>query len=362
MTPAGPKSPLPARVPHGRRSRHRLAAVAGAALLAASVAACGSSSSSGGSGTSAKSTGTQAADNSGGSGGGGLTKVNIAYTAPIADQMLPEITDAAGLFKKNGIDASINFVQVSSALPALISGQLNYLVGGAPTSEVASLNGTTVQYVAQWENVIDADIVANKSAATAKDLDGKTMAISSTGALSDFLAQIANQRYGISIHEVPLGQLPNQLTAYSHGAVDSLSGVNPWQVATLQKTVPGSHVVADFTKDPGYPGVGLYGSADWLAKNRSTTVKVVRALIQGVAYYKSRPTQSIAIIAKETDESTAEAKQAYETTEKLFTDDVVPTLADEQNVLKALEASQPKAKGFDASKLFDASYAKQAQG
>ena len=157
MTPVGLTRRRSARAPHNRRHRRRVSAIAAALLLAVVVAACGSSSSSGGSGSSSGSTGTQAADSSGGS----LTKVNIAYTAPIADQMLPEITNAAGLFKKNGIDASINFVQVSSALPALISGQLNYLVGGAPTSEVASLNGTPVQYVAQWENVLDADIVAN---------------------------------------------------------------------------------------------------------------------------------------------------------------------------------------------------------
>jgi NitT/TauT family transport system substrate-binding protein len=289
------------------------------------------------------------------------TKVTIAYTAPIADQMLAPLTEAAGLFKKNGVDVKIDFLQASVALPALVSGQVQFVVVGAPSAEVSSLNGTPLQYVGQWENVIDAAIAAKGSVTSTKGLDGKTIAISSNGALSDFLVQIADQKYGIQMHEVPLGQLPNQLTAYSKGSVDSLSGVNSWQLPSLQKDVPGTHTVVNFATDQGYPGVGLVADANWLKSNGATAVPVLKALYQGVSYYKSHPAQAISVIEKNADEPAAEAKAAYDTTRALYTSSIVPVLADQTNVLKALTPTQPAAKGFAASKLMDPSYAEQAE-
>jgi ABC-type nitrate/sulfonate/bicarbonate transport system substrate-binding protein len=341
----------------GRRPNLRaVGAVIGAMALAGGVAACGSSnkSSSSSSGAAASS-----GSGSGGSSSGGMTKVTIAYTAPIPDQMLPLVAQQAGYFKKEGIDANIQFVEASSVLAAMVAGQVNYTVVGAPSAEIASVNGTPLQYIGQWEHVIDAKIVANKSASSIKDMDGKTIAVSSTGALSDFLVQLANAKYGISMHEVPLGQLPNQLTAYSKGSVDALSGVSPWSVAKLTSTVPGTHVVADFTTQQGYPGVGLV--ADQKNINPTTATKVLTALQMALGYYKTHESAVLPILEKTAELTPSEAKTAYTTTKKLFTTNLVPSLADQKNVLKGLEPTQPKAKGFDATKLLDTTYAKQAQ-
>lgn len=316
-----------------------------AAVTAALVAGCGSS---GNSGTTAAKTDRGAT-------------VTIAYTAPIADQMLGSVAQAAGLFKKNGVNVKIEFLQASLALPALVSGKVQFVIVGAPSAEVASLSGTPLEYIGQWENVIDAGIVANGSIASAKALSGKTVAISSAGALSDFLVQIAEKKYGVQMHELPLGQLPEQLVAYSKGTVDALSGVNSWQLPGLAKQVKGSHEVVNFATDQGYPGVGLIADGKWLASHGSTAVPVLRALYQGIAYYKSHATQAIAVIAKATSEPAAEAKSAYEASKALFTSSLVPGIADQRNVLKALASTQPAAKSFNASKLLNTSYAEQAQ-
>ncbi len=324
--------------------RARSLAVLATAIV---VAGCGSTATSG----SKQSTGSKTQ----------ATKVTIAYTAPIADQMLAPVAQAAGLFKKNGIDVKIDFLQASVALPALVSGQVQFVVVGAPSAEVTSLNGTPLQYVGQWENVIDAAIAAKSAVTSTKGLDGKTIAISSAGALSDFLVQIADQKYGIQMHEVPLGQLPDQLTAYSKGSVDSLSGVNSWQLPSLEKQVPGTHTVVNFATDQGYPGVGLVADANWLKTNGATAVPVLRALYQGISYYKTHPAQATSIIEKNAGESAAEAKAAYDVTKTLYTNSIVPSLADQTNVLKALVPTQPSAKSFAASKLMDPSYAEQAE-
>jgi ABC-type nitrate/sulfonate/bicarbonate transport system substrate-binding protein len=90
-------------------------------------------------------------------------------------------------------------------------------------------------------------------------------------------------------------------------------------------------------------------------------VPVLRALYQGLAYYKTHATQAIAVIAKATSEPTSEARSAYEASKALFTSSIVPSLPDQKNVLKALVSTQPAAKSFDAAKLLNASYAEQAE-
>lgn len=316
-------------------------------LLSGGLAACGSSSTA----TGSKSTGTVP------------TKVTIAYAAPVADQMLPVFAKAAGFFKANGIDATVKYLSAAVAIPALVSGQIQFVVGGAPLPEATAVNGTPLEYVGVWEDAIDAQILAAKGVPTVRDMNGKTIAISSTGALSDFLAKLTEQRDGIKLHEIPLGSFPNEITAFEKGSVDAFSGANPWQLPSIQKQLPGAHVVADFRHMKGYPGTGVFVDAQRLdtPAEKATVVKVLRALYQELHYYKTHAAQSISLIARTTGEDNATAKAAYNTTKAAFLSTLVPQLSYERNVVKALVPSEPGAKGFDASKLLDATYAKQAQ-
>ncbi len=328
----------------GRRVAAALSIVG---LLSTGLAACGSSSTPSGS----KSTGSA------------LTKVTIAYAAPVADQMLPVFAKAAGLFKANGIDADVKYLSAAVAIPALVSGQVQFVVGGAPLPEATAVNGTPLEYVGVWENAIDGQIVAAKAVPAARDMNGTPIAISSTGALSDFLVKLTDQRYGINMHEIPLGSFPNEITAFEKGSVDAFSGANPWQLPSIQKLLPGAHVVEDFRGMKGYPGTGVFVDAQHLntSAEQTTVVKVLRALYQELSYYRTHPAQSISLIARTTGEDDATAKAAYDTTKAAFLGTLVPQLSYERNVLKALVPSEPSAKGFDASKLLNATYAKQAQ-
>jgi ABC-type nitrate/sulfonate/bicarbonate transport system substrate-binding protein len=311
------------------------------------VAACGGSSS--GSGASASSAHGQT--------------ITIAYTAPVADEILGPVTQAAGLFKKNGVNVDIKFLAPNLAIPALVSGKVQYVFVGAPSAEVAAVNGTPLEYVGEWEHAMDAAIVANRSISTAKDLNGKAIAISSAGALSDFLAQIADHQYGIQMREVPLGAFQDETTAYAHGSTAAISGSNVWQMPQLQAAVPGSHIVVDFRNDHGYPGSGgIIADANWLKdkSNDATTVKVLRALYQGLGYYWTHESVAVKQIETLDSEPASEAKQAYQVVKGAFSDSIVPALADQKNVLTALAWTMPSAAKFNAASLMNATYAKEA--
>jgi ABC-type nitrate/sulfonate/bicarbonate transport system substrate-binding protein len=293
-----------------------------------------------------------------------LISISLAYTVPNADQMLVPVTQAAGLFKKNGLNVKIVQLQASTAMPAIVSGQVQFVAIGAPSAEIAALGGTPLKYIGQWENVLNAGIVANKSIKSPKDLNGKTVAISSAGALSDFLVQIADHQYGINMHEVPLGNLPNETAGYIHGSVDAISGTNIWQMPTLESDLPGTHMVVDFRKDKGYPGAGgLVANNNWLKKkgNKAIAIDVLRALYQGIHYFKTHESKVVPIIATDTAEPTTEAKEAYQVTRGIYLNTIVPNLQAQKNVLKALAPTEPQAKSFNAKKLLDMSYAEAAE-
>src|SRR5882724_11598124 len=102
-----------------------LAAVGTLALL---VSACGSS--------------TGGASQAGSS--DGLVNVTIAYGAPLADHMVPSVAQAAGLFKKYGINAKIEFLESTQLLTSLRSGQVQFVSIPAPGPEILALNGTDI--------------------------------------------------------------------------------------------------------------------------------------------------------------------------------------------------------------------------
>lgn len=318
-------------------------------------AACGSSGDSSGA----------ASGGSGGasSGSGGSSKavnVTIAYPAPVADHMIPSVTNAAGIFKKNGINAKIVFLQGSEIAPALISGKIQFASLATPTYEVADLNNHDIKAVAQWEQVFDVMLVAKPEFKTMKDLDGKSITTSAPATFSDLIADIAMQKFGITMHKVPLGHLSNSISAFESGQVDSISDLSPWQLGDVQKQMPGAHSLVDFRNIQGVPGIQLVGSGSWMQDNKDVTTRVVKSIAEGVQYFKSHKAESVKTIAKVTQASAAQAQDSYDAVVKSLSDTLVPSLAAEKKVLGLLAPSYPAAKGFDASKVIDTSYAKAA--
>ena len=341
-----------------RRSAHRLSPLPSPPILRAAAllalislaAACATSSSS-----------SATASGSAGSGSAPVS-VTIAYAAPVADQMIASVTQAAGLFAKNGIDAKVEFLQASQLLPALVSGQVQFGTFAAPGPEIATVNGHSLKYIAQWENSFDTVFVASKKYPTMASLNGKAIAISSDGAFSDLLARIAERRYGITMRELPLGNLTNQIAAFESGSADAVSDLSPWQLSSAQQKVPGAHSLIDWRTITNIPGMGLVGNDQWLTANRATAVKVLKAISEGVSYFKTHPTEAIKVISQVTSEPTAEATASYQAVLKSLTPTIVPSLAAQQNLLTYLPEMEPAAKGYPASKLLDASYAEAAIG
>jgi ABC-type nitrate/sulfonate/bicarbonate transport system substrate-binding protein len=291
-----------------------------------------------------------------------LTNLTIGYAAPSADQMLVEVANNAGIFKKYGINANVEFLQQSLLFPAMVSGQVQFGVAAAPGPEITALGGNPLEYLGQWENANDVEIIAGpKIGSSPSSANGKSIAISSDGSLSDFTVHLYDQKYNTKMTEVPLGNLTNDDAAFSSGSVNALAGVSPWQVAPFESQVAGTHVLENFATLKGYPAMGVIADSKYASTHSAITVKVLEAFIQAAKYWKTHSAPAIAAIAQYTSEPTAEATQAYHAVTALMMPNLTPLLQDQKNILKALVGfGYPAASSFNAKQLQNTTYVAKA--
>lgn len=321
-----------------RRAGVMLVALSGAAVM---LTACGSS---GGSDADASSGPT----------------ITIAYGAPTADQTVPSLADEAGLFAKYGINVKVEYLDSAQLLPALVGGQVQLAQLPAPGYETIALNGTDLQAVGRVEDSFDVELVAGPEIQDMKSLDGKSIAISKPGSFSDLMARVAEQKYGITLNEVPLGSLPNQVSAFQAGQVDSVSDLSPSQLSSVQSARAGSHVLVDWRTDRDMPGMMLVGKTSWLQANKDVAENALRAINEGVSYFKGHEDEAEKVIAEVTGADAAASKASYGDVLKSLAPTIVPTVTSEKTVLGYISDDYPSAKTFDASKLVDPSYAQAA--
>lgn len=329
---------------HTLRTRKSLVA-ASAAAVAALVSACGSSPSSTGSSSPPK-----------------KVSITIAYAAPVADHMVPAVTEAAGFFAKYGITAKIEYLQQSDLLPAMIAGKVQFATLAAPGYEIPDLTGSQFQVIGLFEDAFDSYFVAGPKYPTIASLSGQSVGISSAGSYGDLLAQIVERKYHITMHELPLGGNPETVAALESGTVAAKPDVSPSQWPAIQAKLPGAHILVNWRDVRGVPAISFVGYKPWLAAHRATVIDVMKAVNAGFAYFKKDAGPSINTIAKVTGDPVAEAKAGYEATLEELSPTTMPSLQDEKTVLSYLVKTYPQAAKFNAADFIDASYDKAAGG
>jgi ABC-type nitrate/sulfonate/bicarbonate transport system substrate-binding protein len=313
--------------------------------VAALLTACGASHGGSNSGTAAASS------------------LTIGYTTTVPDQSIPAVTQAAGLFKKYGIDVTLKEIQSSEINQALESNDIQLAVEAAPAPEIDTIGGTPILWVAQWEDAANLFLMGHPGVTSMKALAGKGVAVTATGTFTDVLATYALKEAGVNAKILPLGTPPNDFAAVRSGSASAAVLPPPLNDA-LVSADPGSKLLYDFaTSGLRWPGVGLVGTKSWLSGHAQLVEHVIKAVTDGIAYYKANPKQVMALEAKQNGSTPSETEVAYDATKNLLVSNPVPSLADQQSLLKILSLEGiTGASSFDAANLQDASYAQTALG
>jgi NitT/TauT family transport system substrate-binding protein len=223
------------------------------------------------------------------------------YSAISGSQAVFFVTRDAGIFKKHGLDVSLVFVQGgTNTVLALFAGEVPLAIVAGPSVIQLNLRGADLVFIAGLLNKSDYAIVVAPEIKTPADLRGKKFSISRAGDSSDFLARQALLKIGLQpdkeVAILQFGDQPSRFAALQKGAVQG-TVVGPPNILIARKL--GLRVLADpETLSIPVQGVAVAATKRSVAAHNADIRRFIRALVEGIWFYKNRPIEAKKSIAQ----------------------------------------------------------------
>ena len=295
---------------------------------------------------------------------GAGTKLTVSYSAVVPMTLPVWVAADEGIFKKNGLDVNLTYIESSKGIPAVISGEVQIANIGGPETLSAVAGGADLVTVScespSWPFVMQVGPGINSMA----DLKGKKVGVSNFGSTSDIATRISLENNRLDpakdVSIIAVGSASNRLAALKSGAIQG--GVSfPPDSYTLE--AQGFKTIYDLgaAKTPGSTATDIM-QRSWLNANKATAQKYVDAMVESLAYIKKNKAQAAQVLGKymKSDNQANNAK-----TVDYFVTNVYPALPDAKveqykDAQAILGAQNAKVKDYDVSKMLDDSLVQNA--
>jgi NitT/TauT family transport system substrate-binding protein len=255
--------------------------------------------------------------------------VPVAAVTPVTGQDLPKVTVAmsgwtgfaplslaekAGLFKKQGVDATIKFIPQKDRHLAIASGDVQCAATTVETWIVWNANGVPTKQVVQLDKSFGADgMVVRNTIGKVSDLKGKTVAASSPGTAPYFTLAWMLKKNGLTVKDVTVVNLePGPAAqAFVAGQNDAAMTYEPY-LSTVRDKPEAGKIIAT-TLD--YPMVmDTFGcTPKFINENPRLVQALVNGYFDAVDMIRQEPKKSFEImgaVVKQTGEQ-FEKSQSY---------------------------------------------------
>ncbi|MGE5306871.1 MAG: ABC transporter substrate-binding protein [Alphaproteobacteria bacterium] len=229
-----------------------------------------------------------------------LEKMVVGYSAQAGAFAPIWITKDAGLFRKNGLDVNLIFIPGGpTAAAAMLAGEVQAVAMAGPAIVTSNLAGSDLVMIAGMVNTFAFQIITVKGITAPAQLKGKRIGVNRFGAAPDIAARYALRHLGIDPKDVTILQLGEQstrLAAMKAGQLDAAVVLPP---ITTMAQKEGMNVILDMS-DLGaeYQITGLASSQSFVTQKRPSALKLMRAFVEGIHFYKTRKRESMNIIAR----------------------------------------------------------------
>jgi len=306
--------------------------------------------------------------------------VSVAAVTPVTGQDLPKVTVAmsgwtgfapltlaekAGLFKKQGVDATIKFIPQKDRHLAIASGDVQCAATTVETWIVWNANGVPTKQVVQLDKSYGADgMVVRNTIGKISDLKGKTVAASSPGTAPYFTLAWMLKKNGLTVKDVTVVNLePGPAAqAFVAGQNDAAMTYEPY-LSTVRANPTAGKILAT-TLD--YPMVmDTVGCAPtWLKANAKAAQALTNSYFEALDMIKSDPAKANELMGsavKQSGEQFAKSSaylrwQDKAANQKFFAGELTQFMKDSVPIL--LEAGVIRKAPEDLSATFDASFIK----
>ena len=286
-------------------------------------------------------------------------KITASYGAISGSMAQTWVAKEAKLFEKYGLD--VNLVYISGgprSIMSLIGGSVQFVNhSGMPALE-AYQRGADTAMIASPLNQLEHSLVVQKNITSTEQLRGKILGMSTAGSLTDILLREGLRLNGIADKDVtilPVGDLGARLsglqTGRIHGAI--IAGIQ-----TLTANKLGFRTLIDYSKLPiEIAGSGILVRRSYVSKNSDTTVRFLKAWIEGLYLFKAKPEFAVTVlkkyVASQDNEVLSSIYNLYK--ERLMTKPT-PTVSVAKSMRYLLSRSSPQVAAVNPEGFVEARY------
>ena len=294
-----------------------------------------------------------------------LDKIRIGMGAFSPSNSAIWVAEERGFFKKHGLDVEAIFIGGGAArgINALLAGDIQFASasGGPVISSI--LKGVDVVMIAALNNKGVHRLLVRPDIDTPEALNGKRIAITAFGTASHTVLTLLLNHWNLrqeDLNVLQIGSSPTMLVSLQKKIVDGTVLTDPSYFIAEDN---GFRVLADLAKmNIHYLQSMLVSTRAYLRGNRDEATRLMRAYVEGIAYFKRNKKESIRIILKkmrmEADKEKY-AERTYDQYANTYFDRVpYPSQSGVRTVLDSIAREFPKAKGADPASFSDPSILK----
>ena len=281
------------------------------------------------------------------------------------------VAEEKGLFKKHGIDAEVIIIGggASRVVSSLVAGEIQFSVGGGDSVIRAALRGADTVLAASPLKTGLQRLMVRPEIKTPADLKGKKVGITRFGSASHWVLQLFLRKWGMrseDVQMVQLGSSPAMFASLEKGGIDGAVFTIPTFFVAEER---GYRILADpVDMDIYYLQNSVDSTKNFLRQKRDPTVRFVRAICEGLAYFKKNRQESVAVLQKKLRIQSAQEKDikyleaSYDLLATKFYNQVpYATPKAVETTLEFIAGEDPKAKGADPKLFVDESVVREVE-
>lgn len=301
----------------------------------------------------------------------GQDKVRIGVSSISATSGSLWVAEEKGLFKKHGLEAEVIIIGGGAArvVSSLIAGEIQFSVGGGDAVVRAALRGADSVLVASPMKTGLQRMMVRPEIRTPADLKGKTIAVTRFGSASHWVLQLFLRKWGMRTDDIKmlqLGSSPAMFASLEKGGVDGAVFTIPTFFLAEER---GYRILADpVDMEIYYLQNSVDTTRSYIKRNRDQALRVIKAICEGLAYFRKHKTESIAVMQQKLRIQSAQERDvkylemSYDLlAEKFYNRVPYATPKSIETTLEFIAAEEPKARGADPRKFLDESLVREVE-
>ncbi len=228
-----------------------------------------------------------------------IDKIRLGYSGTGINNYVLDMGKRTGIFKKNGIDIEVVYVNSGSLLSqALIAGTFDLSFSQGSEAMMAKIRGADVRIAGVVANRFNHVYLAAPSITSIKQLKGKKVAVSRFGSGSHFQTNLALKEGGLDPEkDVTILQIGNsgaRITAILSGVVDGTIMAADFVPRAKRE---GFNVLADLADTKiEYPFLSLNFLGSYLDRNQKQVKALIRSMSESIRALQSDPATAKMVI------------------------------------------------------------------